>query len=55
MSLFSETLLVTMPTPDFSMPYNVICLGINIIQLLFIFYYFTFCFVINEIHSANFF
>ena len=22
-----QTLLVTLPTPDFSMPYNVICLG----------------------------
>ena len=26
-ALYSETLLVTLPTPDFSMPYNVICLG----------------------------
>ena len=26
-TLYSETLLVTLPTPDFSMPYNVICLG----------------------------
>ena len=28
-TLFSETLLVTLPTPDFSMPYNVICLGLS--------------------------
>ena len=31
-TLFSETLLVTLPTPDFSMPYNVICLGLSGIQ-----------------------
>ena len=26
-TIYTETLLVTLPTPDFSMPYNVICLG----------------------------
>lgn len=26
-TLYTETLLVSLPTPDFSMPYNVICLG----------------------------
>ena len=29
-TLYSETLLVTLPTPDFSMPYNVICLGLSV-------------------------
>lgn len=34
-SLFTETLLVTMPTPDFSMPYNVICLACTVAALAF--------------------
>jgi len=34
-SVFSETLLVTMPTPDFSMPYNVICLACTVAALAF--------------------
>jgi len=34
-SIFTETLLVTMPTPDFSMPYNVICLACTVAALAF--------------------
>jgi len=33
--VFTETLLVTMPTPDFSMPYNVICLACTVAALAF--------------------
>jgi len=33
--VYSETLLVTVPTPDFSMPYNVICLACTIAALAF--------------------
>jgi len=33
--IFTETLLVTMPTPDFSMPYNVICLACTVAALAF--------------------
>jgi len=31
----TETLIVTMPTPDFSMPYNVICLACTVVALAF--------------------
>ncbi|XP_018025561.1 GPI transamidase component PIG-T [Hyalella azteca] len=33
--LYTETLLVTLPTPDFSMPYNVICLACTVVALAF--------------------
>ena len=33
--LHSETLLVTLPTPDFSMPYNVICLACTVVAIAF--------------------
>ena len=33
--LHSETLLVSLPTPDFSMPYNVICLACTVIAIAF--------------------
>jgi len=33
--LRTETLIVTMPTPDFSMPYNVICLACTVVALAF--------------------
>jgi len=33
--LYTETLLITVPTPDFSMPYNVICLACTIAALAF--------------------
>jgi len=33
--LFTETLLVSLPTPDFSMPYNVICLACTVAALAF--------------------
>ncbi|CAF1058341.1 unnamed protein product [Rotaria sp. Silwood1] len=33
--LYSETLLVNLPTPDFSMPFNVICLGCTAVALAF--------------------
>ena len=35
LTLFTESLLVTMPTPDFSMPYNVICLACTVAALAF--------------------
>ena len=35
MHLFTETLLVSLPTPDFSMPYNVICLACTVAALAF--------------------
>ena len=33
--LHTESLLVTLPTPDFSMPYNVICLACTVIAIAF--------------------
>lgn len=33
--IFTETLLVSLPTPDFSMPYNVICLACTVAALAF--------------------
>ncbi|XP_040575973.1 GPI transamidase component PIG-T [Lepeophtheirus salmonis] len=33
--LYTEVLLVSLPTPDFSMPYNVICLACTVIALAF--------------------
>ena len=30
-----ETLLVSLPTPDFSMPYNVICLACTVVAIAF--------------------
>ena len=33
--LHTETLLVSLPTPDFSMPYNVICLTCTVIAIAF--------------------
>jgi len=33
--IFTETLVVTLPTPDFSMPYNVICLACTVAALAF--------------------
>lgn len=33
--LYTEKLLVLLPTPDFSMPYNVICLACTIVALAF--------------------
>lgn len=33
--LYTETLLVNLPTPDFSMPFNVICLGCTAVALAF--------------------
>lgn len=33
--LHTETLLVTLPTPDFSMPYNVICLACTVVAIAF--------------------
>ena len=33
--LYTESLLVTLPTPDFSMPYNVLCLTCTVIALAF--------------------
>jgi len=33
--IFTEILLVALPTPDFSMPYNVICLACTVIALAF--------------------
>ena len=35
MRLYSEPLLVSLPTPDFSMPYNVICFVCTIIAIAF--------------------
>lgn len=31
----TETMLITLPTPDFSMPYNVICLACTVVALAF--------------------
>lgn len=33
--LRTEVLIVTLPTPDFSMPYNVICLACTVVALAF--------------------
>ncbi len=33
--IYTETLLVSLPTPDFSMPYNVITLTCTVIALFF--------------------
>merc|ERR1712013_219924 len=33
--IFTEILLVSLPTPDFSMPYNVICLACTVAALAF--------------------
>lgn len=33
--LYTEVLLVYLPTPDFSMPYNVICLACTVVALAF--------------------
>ncbi|XP_022286191.2 GPI-anchor transamidase component PIGT-like [Crassostrea virginica] len=33
--LHTETLLVSLPTPDFSMPYNVICLACTVVAIAF--------------------
>merc|ERR1719278_782395 len=33
--LYTESLLVNLPTPDFSMPYNVICLACTVVALAF--------------------
>jgi phosphatidylinositol glycan class T len=33
--LYSEVLLINLPTPDFSMPYNVICLSCTAIAIAF--------------------
>lgn len=35
MQLRTETLLISLPTPDFSMPYNVICLACTAVALAF--------------------
>ncbi|KAF4516876.1 hypothetical protein B566_EDAN014357 [Ephemera danica] len=35
LQLRTETLLVSLPTPDFSMPYNVICLACTVVALAF--------------------
>lgn len=34
-NLHTETLLVMLPTPDFSMPYNVICLACTVVAIAF--------------------
>ncbi|TRY80979.1 hypothetical protein TCAL_02962 [Tigriopus californicus] len=33
--IFTESLLINLPTPDFSMPYNVICLACTVVALAF--------------------
>jgi len=33
--IHTESLLVALPTPDFSMPYNVICLSCTVIAIVF--------------------
>lgn len=35
LSLHTEALLLNLPTPDFSMPYNVICLACTVVALAF--------------------
>jgi hypothetical protein len=34
-TIFTEILLLSLPTPDFSMPYNVICLACTVAALAF--------------------
>lgn len=33
--MYTEVLLVSLPTPDFSMPYNVICLTCTVVAIAF--------------------
>ena len=33
--IHTESLLITLPTPDFSMPYNVICLACTVVAIAF--------------------
>ena len=33
--IYTEVLLVSLPTPDFSMPYNVICLTCTVVAIAF--------------------
>ncbi len=33
--IHTETLLIILPTPDFSMPYNVICLACTVVAIAF--------------------
>ena len=33
--IYTENLLVSAPTPDFSMPYNVICLACTVVAIAF--------------------
>lgn len=33
--MYTEILLVSLPTPDFSMPYNVICLTCTVVAIAF--------------------
>ena len=33
--MYTEVLLITLPTPDFSMPYNVICLTCTVVAIGF--------------------
>ena len=35
LKMYSETLLMNLPTPDFSMPYNVICLTCTVVAIGF--------------------
>lgn len=35
LTLRTETLILSLPTPDFSMPYNVICLACTVVALAF--------------------
>ena len=35
LQIYTESLLVNLPTPDFSMPYNVICLACTVVALAF--------------------
>ena len=35
LNMYSETLLMNLPVPDFSMPYNVICLTCTVIAIAF--------------------
>ncbi len=35
MNVYSETLLMNLPVPDFSMPYNVICLTCTVVAIAF--------------------
>lgn len=53
--IYTETLLVSLPTPDFSMPYNVITLTCTVIALFFgsMFNLMTRDFVALTIPNAN--